>query len=104
MGAQVEGVVEGKEQFGLFVNIAIGVTGLLPRSAWRDSTEGAQFENKRKGDKVKVRVEKIDLDTHRLSFSLPREDEDDSWRTHSSVSKSSFGSFGDMLKDVKAKK
>jgi small subunit ribosomal protein S1 len=103
-GSQVEGVVEGKEQFGLFVNVAVGVTGLLPRSAWRDAADGAQYEGKRKGDKVKVRVEKIDLETHRLSFSLPREDEDDSWRAHSAVSKSSFGSLGDMLKDVKVKK
>lgn len=103
VGSQVEGTVENKESFGLFINIGIGVTGLLPRSAWRDANESAQFESKRRGDKVKVRVEKIDMDAHKLSFSLPREDEDESWRTHSSVSKSSFGSFGDLLKGVKGK-
>jgi small subunit ribosomal protein S1 len=107
-GSSHEGTVEHKEAFGLFVNIAMGVTGLLPRSSWRDSTEGQQYENKRKGDKVKVRVERIDLDTHKLSFSLPRDDEDDSWRGNAAVSgagpkAASFGTLGDLLINVKVK-
>lgn len=112
-GTVVEGVVEGKEQFGLFVNIALGVTGLLPRAAWRDSLEANQYENKRRGDKVKVRVDKIDLELRRLSFSLPREDEDESWRSHSSVvgtnnssagKSKGMGSFADLLSGVTVKK
>lgn len=115
VGAHFEGTVEHKEAFGLFVNIAMGVTGLLPRSAWRDSTESAQFDNKRKGDKVKVRIDRVDQDSHKLSFSLPREEEDDSWRTHASVqakasgatanvaSTSGFGTLGDLFKGVKGK-
>lgn len=106
VGTQLEGTVEHKESFGLFVNIALGVTGLLPRSAWRDATDGNAYENRRKGDKIKVRVERIDLDLRRLSFSLPREDEDDSWRSHASNGPSSsagFGTLGDLLKGVKVK-
>lgn len=108
LGSQHEGTVEHKEPFGLFVRIASGVTGLLPRSAWRDSTEAAQYENKRKGDSVKVRVERIDTDNRKLSLSLPGEDEDDSWRSFTSTgptaSKSSgLGTLGDLLKGVKVK-
>lgn len=110
VGRTVEGMVEHKEPFGLFVNIATGITGLLPRSAWRDSTEGAQFENKRRGDRVKVRIERIDEDARKLSFSLPKDDEDESWRDHASAkggalaSKTGFGTLADLLKNVKTTK
>lgn len=107
VGTQIEGTVEHKEPFGLFVNIALGVTGLLPRSAWRDAIDGNQFENKKRGDKVKVRVDRVDLDNRKLSFSLPRDDEDDSWRGHAATqtagAKSAFGTLGDLFKDIKIK-
>jgi len=106
VGSQYEGTVEHKEQFGLFVNLATGITGLLPRSAWRDSVDGAQMENKRRGDRVKVRIERIDTDARKISFSLPRDDEDDSWRGNAAVSggkSSSMGTLADLLKGVKIK-
>ncbi len=106
VGSMVEGVVEHKEPFGLFVNIAGGITGLLPRSTWRDLSDGANFENKRRGDKIKVRVDKIDMDTHKLSFAPPRDDEDDSWRNHGSTvtgKTAGFGSMSDLFKDIKGK-
>jgi small subunit ribosomal protein S1 len=107
VGTQIEGVVEHKEPFGLFVNIARGVTGLLPRSSWRDSTEAQQFEMKRKGDKLKVRVERIDLEAHKLSFSIPREEDDETWRAHSAaagVKSAGLGTLGDLLKGFKPAK
>lgn len=107
VGSQVEGTVEHKEAFGIFVRIAMGVTGLLPRSAWRDSTEAKEYENKRKGDKLKVRVARIDLENRKLSLALPGEDDDESWREHTkgaAVSGKGFGSLGDLLKNVKVGK
>lgn len=103
IGTQLEGTVERKESFGIFVNISQGVTGLLPRSAWRDAVDGGQYENKRKGDKLKVRVDRIDTEARRLSFSLPRDDEDDSWRSHQTAPGKSLGTLGDLLKNAKIK-
>ncbi len=111
LGTMVDGTVEHKEPFGIFVRIGMGVTGLLPRSAWRDATDGKDYENKRKGDSVKVRVDRIDTDNRKLSFSLPREEEDETWRDHAAaktpggaVAKSSgFGSMADLFKGVKGK-
>lgn len=104
----VDGTVEHKEAFGLFIRITVGVTGLLPRSAWRDSTEGKDYENKRKGDSIKVRIARIDLDQRKMSLALPGSegDDDESWRTHGAVAASSsksFGTFGDLLKGAKIK-
>ena len=107
LGSVINGTVEHKENFGLFVRIASGVTGLLPRSAWRDSTEHQEYESKKKGDIVKVRVARIDLDARKISLSLPGgEDEDDSWRSHGSAQATnakSLGTLGDLLKGVKIK-
>ncbi len=108
VGLIVDGTVEHRESFGLFVRIAMGITGLLPRSAWRDSTEAKEWESKRKGDQVKVRVDRIDLGNRKLSFSLPREEEDETWREHSAASMKSskttgFGTLGELLKNVKGK-
>ena len=109
VGTTREGTVERKENYGMFVNIGVGVSGLLPRSAWRDSEDQRAFESKRPGDRVVVRVDRLDLDQRRLSFSLPREEEDESWREQSAAAHSAaaagtgFGSLANLFKDVKVK-
>lgn len=111
VGAMFDGTVEHKEPFGIFVRIAMGITGLLPRSAWRDAEDSKDWENKRKGDSVKVRIERIDTDNRKLSFSLPRDADDETWRDHAAAKApaggagktAGFGTFGDLLKGVKDK-
>ncbi len=101
LGKVFEGVVEKKEVYGLFVNLGPGVTGLLPKSKWRDSTDVAQYENKKKGDKISVQIDELRADERKISLGLPGELHDDSWKSHSSESK--FGTLGDLLKDFKKK-
>lgn len=104
VGSFHEGVVEKKEQYGLFVNIAPGVTGLLPKSKWRDHVEASSFENKKKGDKVKVRIDEILFEQKKISMGLPSEVEDDSWRASAGDKKGSgfatnnFGNLASLLK------
>ncbi len=106
VGTLVDGSVEHREGFGIFVRIAVGVTGLLPRSAWRDDVNAKDYENKRKGDVIKVRVVNINLDQRKISLALPGEDDDQSWRTNSAATAApgkSFGTLGDLLKGAKVK-
>jgi small subunit ribosomal protein S1 len=103
VGRVFEGTVEKKEVYGLFVNIGPAVTGLLPKSKWRDSTEAAQYENKKRGDKIQVQIDEIKMDERKISLGLPGERGDDSWKEHAS-SKSGFGTFGDLLKDFGKRK
>lgn len=102
VGTVVKGKVEKKETYGLFVNIAPGVTGLLPKSKWRDHVDGAQFENKKRGDEVTVQVDQILFEEKKISLGLPGEAEDTSWKSHS-TSTSGFGSLGDALKNLNIK-
>lgn len=103
VGKVVDGTVEKKEPYGLFVNLGPAVTGLLPKSKWRDSTEASSYENKKRGDKITVQVDEIKMDERKISLGLPGEARDDSWKSHSGSS-SNFGTLGDLLKDFGKKK
>ncbi len=100
IGSQHDGIVEKKEPYGMFVNISDGITGLLPKSKWRDSTDSSQYENKKRGDKIRVQIDEIRADERKLSLGLPGETIDESWKSHSGSTKS-FGTFADLLKNVK---
>lgn len=101
VGTVVKGKVEKKETYGLFVNIAPGVTGLLPRSKWRDSLDASQYENKKRGDEITVQVDQILFEEKKISLGLPGEVEDQSWKAHTTTS--GFGSLGDALKGLNIK-
>lgn len=103
VGTVVQGKVEKKENFGLFVTLAPGVTGLLPRSKWRDSVDAAQFENKKRGDDITVQVDQVMFEEKKISLALPGEAEDNSWKSHSTTT-SGLGAMADALKGLNLKK
>ncbi|MDG0817838.1 S1 RNA-binding domain-containing protein [Bdellovibrio svalbardensis] len=98
VGTVVKGTVEKKEVYGLFVNIAPGVTGLLPKSKWRDSVDANTFENKKKGDEITVQIDQIMFEDKKLSLGVPGESDDQSWRASQTSSSGGFASLGDALK------
>ncbi|MEK2644757.1 S1 RNA-binding domain-containing protein [Bdellovibrio sp. BCCA] len=103
VGTVVNGKVEKKETYGLFVNIAPGITGLLPKSKWRDHIDGAQFENKKRGDEIVVQIDEIKFEEKKISLGVPGAGEDHSWRSHQPASGTGFGSLGDALKNLNIK-
>ena len=62
ISAPFDGIVESSTNFGIFVSIAEGVTGLLPRSRVRKT------DNFKTGDQVKLMVTAIDRDSHRITL------------------------------------
>ncbi|OFZ29304.1 MAG: 30S ribosomal protein S1 [Bdellovibrionales bacterium RIFCSPHIGHO2_01_FULL_40_29] len=101
VGSIHKGTVEKKEQYGLFVNIAPGVTGLLPKSKWRDSVDAQGYEMKKKGDVISVQIDEILFEQKRISLGLPTEAEDLSWKSHNAKSgftNSGLGNLADLLK------
>ncbi|MDX9731771.1 MAG: S1 RNA-binding domain-containing protein [Bdellovibrionales bacterium] len=107
MGSIHEGTVERRENYGLFVNLAPGITGLLPRSKWRDSTEAASFENKKRGDTLKVMVSEINFADHKLTLAPPADFDDGAWRAHTGSGKSAskgMGTFADLFANAGAPK
>ena len=84
VGAIVDGIVDNKEAFGLFVILTPGINGLLPKSKWRDSADAKKYEQMNRGDVIKVRVDEIKFEERKISLGLPTEAEDNTWREHQS--------------------
>ncbi len=99
VGSQHEGTIERKEPYGLFVNIAPGLTGLMPRSKWRDSLDAQKLENAKKGEKLRIQIDEILYEDRKMSFGLPTEETDDSWKKHQT--QGSFSTLGDAFKNFK---
>lgn len=105
VGTIIEGTVERKENYGLFVNIAPGISGLLPRSKWRDQTDAQSYETKKRGDKMKVMVSEINFEEHKLTFAPPADIDDGAWRAHTSgAKKTGMGTFADLFTQSQNKK
>lgn len=96
-----EGVVEKKEVYGLFVNIAPGVTGLLPKSKWRESIDHQMYETRKKGDSIQVQIDEILFEQKKISLGLPVEVDDQTWRsatTSTGFANSSLSGLADLMK------
>lgn len=103
VGTVVMGKVEKKELYGMFINIAPGVTGLLPKAKWRDSVDAAQYENKKKGDEFHVQIDQIMFEDKKISLGIPGEGEDSSWKTHTGTTASGLGALADAFKGLNIK-
>ncbi len=101
VGSIHKGTIEKKEVYGFFVQIAPGITGLLPKSKFRDSVEFQKIDMKKKGELIDVQVDEILFEQKRISLGLPTEAEDLSWKAHnakSGFSNSGLGNLADLLK------
>lgn len=95
VGTMVEGTIEKKERFGFFINIAPGMTGLLPRSSMKESNPETNWDKMEVGEKLKVQVAQINAAERRISLSIPRDPEADAWKGFTSTSGSKgFGALG----------
>ena len=97
-GQIVEGTVEKKAPFGLFVTIAPGVTGLLPKARWHDALEPGRLENAKPGERLSVAIENIDLEQRRISLGpSERADGGGNWQSFAPDEETSMGSMADKL-------
>jgi len=62
VGEEVEGIIENTTDFGIFVSIKDGVTGLLPRSR---VPRGVSYNN---GDSITLRISSVDKELKRISL------------------------------------
>ncbi len=101
-GQLVQGVVEKRESFGVFVRLESGVVGLLPiskieRAAREDPKAG--FDKLNPDDSVQVMIESIDQDNRRLSLAPPAEAQSDDWKAYT-PQEAQLGSLGEKLKQA----
>ncbi|WP_035276738.1 S1 RNA-binding domain-containing protein [Desulforegula conservatrix] len=103
-GSAVEGTVEKKEAFGLFIKLAPGVTGLLPKSIINESSDSAKVLGMKPGDKIQVFVGELNIKDRKISLRLTgSEDTKDDWKNHAKSQQNenqSMGSFGEKLAEL----
>lgn len=101
----VQGILEKKEQFGLFINLEPGVTGLMPASNIKSAANSSDFEKLKPGDSVSIMIQAVDEDLRRITFTSPDQKEGDNWKQFADSKKSqSLGTMGDLLKQAMEKK
>ncbi|MDL2271626.1 S1 RNA-binding domain-containing protein [Desulfovibrio sp. OttesenSCG-928-I05] len=74
---EVTGTVEKRAQFGLFVNIAPGITGLVPASSISNARDKGGLDKAQEGASVTVVIREIDSAAHRITLGIPGASEDD---------------------------
>jgi len=81
-GQLVEGTVSGKERFGVFVELTPGVVGLLPKSSMERSSNPSALENLSPGQRVKLRIDRVDHIARRISLAPEDGDDASGWEDY----------------------
>lgn len=97
-GQTVRGRVEKKEGFGIFVNLAPGVTGLLPKSKIAASEKAAAIDTIKPGSAITVTIDRVDAAERKISLGTGDVADDQGWQEFSGGTSGSLGSLGDQLK------
>jgi len=66
VGQVINGVIENVANFGTFIRLKDGITGLLPNSKMKIAN--LKFEKENIGDEFEVRISRIDPDNRRISL------------------------------------
>lgn len=97
-GRTVQGRVEKKENFGIFVNLAPGITGLLPKSKMAASEKAAQIDALKPGAAITVSIDGVNARERKISLGTGDAADDQGWQAFSSGTSDTMGSLGDQLK------
>ena len=105
-GTAVQGTLEKREKFGLFINLEPGVTGLLPGSMISGSADPSVYERLKPGDGVSLVVDSVDETARRITLASPDAKESDNWKSFSTGSSpgDGLGSMGSLLMEALNKK
>ena len=103
-GQRVEGVIEKKEKFGLFINLEPGVTGLLPKSRISRFHDPSSIERKQPGEHITVVIEAIDTTARKLTLAPGDSSDEDDWQRFSGSSGQPVSSLGEKLQQALKKK
>ncbi len=101
VGTIVQGKVERREPYGLFIQLEEGITGLLPKSKAAQQPE-FPFEKLKVGEMVAVQIGELRLEERRISLDVPGDPSREDWKTYmasqgagqQSGQSSSFGTLG----------
>ena len=105
VGKPFKGTIEKKENFGLFVTLEPGITGLLPKAKINQATDAADIDKLKAGESIAVIIGEIDEDKRRMTLYPAASADQTNWQEFSAAKQTnSMGSIGDLLKAAMEKK
>ncbi|WP_319407021.1 30S ribosomal protein S1 [uncultured Desulfosarcina sp.] len=103
-GKTVQGRVEKKEGFGIFVNLAPGINGLLPKSKMAASEKAAQIDALKPGAAITVTIDGVNARERKISLGTGDAADDQGWQEFAGGTADTLGSLGDQLKKALSQK
>lgn len=98
VGQTVQGTVEKRQQFGLFINLEPGVTGLLPQSVMAKAEGDVKYDKLGTGDTVVVSIESVNTRERKISLGTGKKEDVSDWKGYKTQAASTdLGSLGDVL-------
>jgi small subunit ribosomal protein S1 len=97
-GSLVQGIVEKRAPFGLFIELAPGVIGLMPNASALSSKQASTFAKLAPGESVNLIVQALDKEQRRITLA-PEDSagiEDQNWKQHGAQSCDMPGGLGIM--------
>jgi small subunit ribosomal protein S1 len=94
VNSPVEGRLEKREKFGLFINLEPGVTGLMPLSNIKNAAKPSDYDTLKPGDMVQLMIQEVDEDKRRITLTSPDQKESDNWKAF--AGSKTTGSIGTM--------
>ena len=103
-GQTLEGILEKKENFGYFVTLEPGITGLLPKSNIKKLSQPGAVEKLKEGDVIPVVIESINPAERKITLASGNAEDEKDWQAFSDDAGSSMGSLGEKLKRAMTQK
>jgi small subunit ribosomal protein S1 len=105
VGQSREGTVEKKEQFGYFITLEPGITGLLPKSRIKDSFQSASIEKLKEGDSIPVTIEEIKPGERKITLAVGDSRDEGDWERFARATEKPLDTLGEKLQQaLKSKK
>jgi len=104
-GTEIEGVLEKRADFGLFVNLMPGVTGLMPKSKMAEASDAKALDGLKPGSRLKVVVAEINPAERKITLA-PAGGASDAgdWRGFASKGDAGAGTMSGLLQAALDKK
>ncbi|MGE4296694.1 MAG: 30S ribosomal protein S1 [Desulfovibrionaceae bacterium] len=105
-GQSYPGTVEKMEQFGLFITLAPGITGLMPKSLMAKSETAKELEKLTPGASVTVAVESVKPEERKVTLTPTDAREAENWKQYAApapkAEKPASGGMGLLADKLKA--
>ena len=104
IGQVYEAELEKRENFGLFLKLEPGITGLLPKSKIKSAEDPGVFDRLKPGQKISIKVLEINKNDRKILLAPPSEETNSDWKGFVKKESSGMGSLGDLLQEAMNKK